>query len=315
MGKEYSFGLYIVAVIHLKYNNISGYFNKYDQERTALRMKIITLIENQGPEELVKEHGLSFFIEYNGKKYLLDSGSTPAFMENALALGVDLRAVDKAILSHAHYDHAGGFDAFLSYNTRASLYIRSGSSENCFRMTRNGEKYIGIQAGFLDKWKERIQFVEGDYCLDEGVYLIPHKKDGRKERGERAHMFLRTPGGEVTDTFEHEQSLVFVTEKGLVIFNSCSHAGIIEIVQEVKETLKGQRVYAVFGGFHLMKGSPDKLAYTKEETEALGTCLMNEHISYVYTGHCSGTLGYSILKEVMGDQIHYLHTGKTVNLC
>ena len=235
-------------------------------------------------------------------------------MDNARTLGVDLRKVDKAILSHAHYDHAGGFDAFLTYNTSADLYLRAGTQENCFRMTRDGEKYIGIQAGFLEKWKARIRFAEGDYCLDEGVYLIPHKKDGRKERGERARMFCRMPDGEVTDTFDHEQSLVFVTEKGLVIFNSCSHAGILEIVQEVKETFKGQDIYAVFGGFHLMKGTPDKLAYTKEETEALGICLLNEHISYVYTGHCSGTLGYSILKNVMGERIHYLYTGRTVEI-
>lgn len=53
------------------------------------------------------------------------------------------------------------------------------------------------------------------------------------------------------DDFSHEQSLVFSTPKGLVIFNSCCHGGADNIVREVADTFPGQPISAIVGGFHL----------------------------------------------------------------
>ena len=68
----------------------------------------------------------------------------------------------------------------------------------------------------------------------------------------------------IADDFAHEQSVVFETGKGLVIFNSCSHGGIVNIVREVQMALGGQKVYAVVGGFHMMKlsGMDTPVSYT-----------------------------------------------------
>ena len=38
-------------------------------------MKVIVLIENTSKCSLCAEHGLSVYIEYNGMKYLLDTGA------------------------------------------------------------------------------------------------------------------------------------------------------------------------------------------------------------------------------------------------
>ena len=46
-------------------------------------MKIQILIENTTKSDLIPEHGLSFFIEYNDKKILLDAGTTSAFINNS----------------------------------------------------------------------------------------------------------------------------------------------------------------------------------------------------------------------------------------
>ena len=53
---------------------------------------------------------------------LLDSGASPLFIQNAAALGIDLSRVNLAVLSHAHYDHANGFEAFWS-NMRIGLNV------------------------------------------------------------------------------------------------------------------------------------------------------------------------------------------------
>ena len=50
-------------------------------------MRITVLIENSAPEGLVAEHGLSFYLEYRGGRYLLDAGESGAFLLNAQRLG------------------------------------------------------------------------------------------------------------------------------------------------------------------------------------------------------------------------------------
>ena len=64
-------------------------------------MKIVTLAENTAcREDLTAEHGLSLYIETGAYKILFDMGQTDAFAKNAQVLGIDLSAVDFAVLSH-----------------------------------------------------------------------------------------------------------------------------------------------------------------------------------------------------------------------
>lgn len=87
-------------------------------------LRITVLMENTAREGLEAEHGLSFFLEYRGRCFLLDAGSSGRFADNAQKLGVDLDGVELAALSHGHYDHADGLRAFFALNDRAPVYIR-----------------------------------------------------------------------------------------------------------------------------------------------------------------------------------------------
>lgn len=49
---------------------------------------------------------MSLYIEYKGKKILLDFGRTGAFADNARHLGIVLNSIDFAIISHAYIDHS-----------------------------------------------------------------------------------------------------------------------------------------------------------------------------------------------------------------
>ena len=83
-------------------------------------MRIINLIENtEGKSECTYEHGLSFYIETENHKALLDLGQTDSSLKNAEMLGVDLKAIDTVVLSHGHYDHSGGMMAFAGMNMAA----------------------------------------------------------------------------------------------------------------------------------------------------------------------------------------------------
>ena len=97
-------------------------------------------------------------------------------------------------------------------------------------------KYNGIQPGILTNHADRIEYAEGDYKLLDGVYLIPHKTVGLEKIAKKVDLYIKDNGKMFPDDFAHEQSLVFDTPKGLVIFNSCSHGGPDNIITEVLAT-------------------------------------------------------------------------------
>ena len=86
-------------------------------------MKVTVLVENTAPQDsaLTPEHGLSLYIQYREHRILLDAGASQAFAHNAQALGIDLKQVDLAVLSHGHYDHVGSAKA-LQAEWNAKLY-------------------------------------------------------------------------------------------------------------------------------------------------------------------------------------------------
>ena len=87
-------------------------------------MKITALLENTSErEDMLTEHGLSLYIETQNHTILFDMGQSGLFAKNAAVLGIDLGAVDIAVLSHGHYDHGGGLAVFLEINKTAPVWI------------------------------------------------------------------------------------------------------------------------------------------------------------------------------------------------
>ncbi len=256
-------------------------------------MKITVLSDNIAPSDssLKGEWGLSFHIEESGKIYLLDTGASSLFSKNAEKLGIDLSAVDVGILSHAHYDHSDGMGKFFSINKDARFYISSRCEEACYGKRFIFSKYIGIKKGLTEKYKDRIVRVKGSCKVSEGVHLICHTSDNLELIGKKAGLYKKTNKKLVSDDFDHEQSLVFETEKGLVIFNSCSHAGPESILSEVSSAFRGKSIYAYFGGLHLYKSS-------EEEIRRMAQVLKSSSLQLIVTGHCTGDKAYKILKEV-----------------
>lgn len=270
-------------------------------------MRITTLIENTAPEGLIAEWGLSLYIECGGKRVLLDAGTTSAFADNAKKLGVDLSKVDFAVLSHAHYDHSGGLDAFCDLNSDAPIYIRSSVRENCYSQAEDMRKYIGVQRGLLKKRADRFVRVDGDHVVSPGIVLVPHKQADMRDRGRRAKMCVRKWWFYRPDDFSHEHSLVFDLPSGLVIFNSCSHGGVDAILDEVARTFPGKPIRAMIGGFHLFR-------MTDRQVHGLAQRLKKAGAPHLYTGHCTGERAVEILSETMPGRVHKLETGLVFEL-
>lgn len=260
------------------------------------------VIDNKACNGLKGEWGLSIVVDYKGKKILVDAGASDLFIDNMAKLNIDIRDIDYAMLSHAHFDHANGIPAFFKKNDKAKFYIRETTKDNCYAKRLFFYKYIGIPKRMMDEYADRIEVVSGDYKLMDGVYLLPHKTANLENIGKKEKMYLKTDNGYVFDNFAHEQSLVVDTDKGLVIINSCSHGGAVNIINEVKNTFKDKHIYGIIGGFHL---------YNKKDAEVLevAECIKNTGIEFVCTGHCTEERAYNILKGVLKDKLIQLHSG------
>lgn len=250
-------------------------------------MKAIVLVENTASLSLPGEHGLSLYIEHRNRRILLDAGQSDLFARNARALGVDLNTVDTAVLSHGHFDHANGFDAFLDAVPEVCVHARPAA----FLPQYHGEEYIGLKESLRTACARRFALSAGPEDLGDGIFLIP-------------------------DSVEHEQSLVLATDAGLVVFNSCSHAGAGHIAADICRQFPGEKIAAYIGGFHLMgKTGPDSLGVEPGIVKNLAAWLLEElGVGAIYTGHCTGAPAFALLQEAGGDRVMPLHTGSIISL-
>lgn len=281
-------------------------------------MKVTVLIENTAPEGsgLAYEAGLSLYIEYNGRKILLDAGVSGDFAANAEKLGVDLKEVELGVLSHGHFDHADGLRSLFPINDRVQILLRPGAEGPYFSLGREVPYFIGIHREVWNDYRDRFRFVDGIHSLGEGMWLLPDGEVDPEFTGRAKDLvYKRGEDDFLPDDFRHEQSLVFETERGLAVFNSCSHSGIVNIVRGVQKMLPGKKVYAVVGGFHMFgKKTPSGMNCSEEYVYKVADALKELGVEEVYTGHCTGLPALALLKERFGEGCRGLTTGMRFEL-
>ncbi len=281
-------------------------------------MKVQILIENTTNSSLIAEHGLSIFIEYNDKKILLDAGTTSAFMDNAEKMNADISKADFCVLSHGHYDHSGGFAEYLRQNPSKKIYAMKTIIDDYYSASGGSIHPIGVPKEVYPTYKENFVLLDEATKLAEGIYAIPHKNCSELECiGVKAKLYKRIEGEYTPDDFSHELSLVFDTEEGLVIFNSCSHSGIMNIIEEVKDYFGlDKKVRAFIGGLHMKGKSGDKeiCTFSEDEIQIIVNYLKENNVEKLYTGHCTGMAGYELIKKHMGENIVYISTGNEIIL-
>ena len=254
-------------------------------------MKLVTLMENTTAcDNLRCEHGLSLYLETGNHKILFDAGQSSAFAENAEKLGVDLREVDFAVLSHGHYDHGGGLEEFLKINNTAPVYI----SSHAFEPHYSANGYIGLDLQL--QGKEQLRSVAEETALAEGITLYQLEV----VPADTAGLEMEEQGQRKPDDFRHEQYLLVEEGGKRILISGCSHKGILQIMEAFRPDI-------LVGGFHFMK-------ITEEAKLAEAAKKLLEYDTVYYTGHCTGLTQYAYLKSVMGDQLHYIAAGTIVAL-
>ena len=275
-------------------------------------MKIVTLLENTACDAgLCAAHGLSLYIETPKHKILFDMGPDGRFIGNAQKLGVDLSAVDVAVLSHGHFDHGGGLRAFSEVNSRADILIHTDAFGN-FYAVRPGKEpaYIGLDP---ELWELESRVIPtADFVkLDDELTLFSDEPEVFPALAASAKLHVETPEGLRPDPFTHEQNLLVTAWGKSVLFAGCAHRGIVNILAGARERL-GRLPDAVFGGFHFFELDPadPESARLIDDT---GKALLEGETVY-YTGHCTGEYACERLHAILGDRLRRMTGGGIVEI-
>ena len=262
-------------------------------------MKLYVLMENTAcTADFQNEHGLSLYIETNHHKLLFDMGPDDKFLENAKLLGVDINAVDVAVVSHGHDDHGGGLQAFLSTNTSALVYV----SQYVFGdyMAENG--YIGLNKMLRNH--PRLRFVTDELIIDDELALYSCNGLSRPYKMGTYGLQAVHDGVMQDDDFRHEQYLLIHDAGRRILISGCSHKGVLNIMKWLKPDI-------LVGGFHFMKVDPQgSQQYVLDEA----TQVLGKYKTDYYTCHCTGTAQYDYMKKQMGQSLHYLSSGQVIEL-
>ena len=273
-------------------------------------MRIVTLMEDTAcAPGFVCEHGLSFYIEANGKKLLFDMGQTDLFLRNAQTLGARLDEVDTAFVSHGHYDHGGGLAAFLEVNRRAPVYLHRQAFEPHFSQKPDGIKPIGMDPALAESG--RLILTDGVTQVDQNLTLFSDiTGQDCKPLGNRT-LFERENGQYIPDRFVHEQSLILREGDKIALFTGCAHRGVVNICARAKEII-GRDPDFVIGGMHLFSPSTGK-SEPDENIRAVAARLAETGSRY-YTCHCTGQHAFAVLRETLGERISFLAAGSVIEL-
>lgn len=265
-------------------------------------MQLTILIDNSPSveRELCCEHGLSMHFTYNGKSFLVDTGATSLFAENAYALGIDIAAVDYLILSHAHADHTGGLRTFLEMNSKAKVYLSQNILGNSYYSTRRGAKRdISPDHSLFEQYSERFVPVCGNILLCEGVSIISDIKSTYKRPAANATLLKN----DAPDDFSHEIFLTVGTASGKVILSPCSHMGTMNIIDSVDG-----RISHFVGGLHLLD-SDERFSFESEEELFAIAATFKEKGILLHTGHCTGGCAKKIFSQVLDSLYSEFYAG------
>lgn len=246
-----------------------------------MKIKLRVLVEDKNfNSALENEHGLSIFVESNSSKFLFDCGNTEIAWRNAIKLGVDLTEINFVVISHAHYDHAGGFPSLLKYVTPKILY--TGKDFWIEKFSRADDKFLYKGAGFTEKnlkdWKVEQKICHDVLKIDDKIFLVGNF--ARRFDFEKIPTKFVRGENKLPDTFSDEICMVIRGNDGLNIIVGCSHVGILNIVSTIAERFN-EKIFRVIGGIHLLNADDERINKTLSELKNFG-------VQDFKLCHCSG---------------------------
>ncbi len=255
-------------------------------------LRITVLAENTvRAANLLAEHGLAFWIEADGHRILFDTGQGRVLQHNAGQLDVPLDTAESVVISHGHFDHTGGLEAVVNSDWRIPVYLHPAAMDPKYaRRSAPPHRRIGVPDSskqILQRQSEHLVWTGKPTQLTAGVHVtgeIPRRNEFEDTGGP----FFRDQSCTDADPLLDDQALYIETSAGTVVVLGCAHSGVVNTLDYIAELTGRDQVYAVLGGMHLLRATPQRL-------EATVAALKQYGVQKVGPAHCTGMRAASYL--------------------
>ncbi|KAG0335060.1 hypothetical protein BG004_000156 [Podila humilis] len=296
-------------------------------------------------------HGLSILVtgikDSVEHRVLFDTGPHSAiFLDNARRLEIEFEKIEVIVLSHWHIDHSGGMLAAVekckeAYDAKQQQQPHAQKKQVLVdlhpdRPDQRGARlkhgatdgstsaeYVAWDADptpdALERAGSKVVLNDKSHTICNGFFgvsgVIPRLTT--YETGIPNHVRWSNAKGQwqsEPEIMDERYMVANVKGKGLVVLTGCSHAGVINVCQDVErvfaqgeekkeEKREASKIFFVLGGFHLAGGSVE--VRIKETVRDMA--IINP--KYMAPGHCSGWRAKSALEQEMPGQVVSLGVG------
>ncbi len=270
-------------------------------------MKLTILVEDKKMDGFKTEHGLCIHIEDGDNTFLLDTGASGKFIRNAEQLGIDIAKVKAVFISHNHYDHIGGLNAFFKVNKTAKVYMKAEAKERTYAREWFGVIPVDGRPRVIKKNSKRFVLVQDHLSVD-GIDLMSDTRNDKQYFCQDDRLLVKAGERYVLDEFLHEMFVAIKSQGKVHVLSPCSHRGIVNILGTVKDVF-GLPIGTVIGGFHMSKNGGRDMNCSESYLLDVAERLKDFGAERVYTGHCTGLYAFGRLCSQQSGGVAYAKTG------
>lgn len=267
-------------------------------------------------------HGFSALltatVDGNRRTLLFDAGPAAAtFQRNTDILGVDFASIEAVVLSHGHWDHAGGLIAAVESIARSrsskgfTCYVHPGMFRQRATKRPDGQLYVNELVPDPDRLAAagaKVINTRAPQSVADGAFYVSGEipRVTSYEAGVPNHL-TRSPDGtswEPDPLIMDERFIsVNVKGKGQFVFSACSHAGLINVLTHARSVFPSVPLYGAMGGLHLSGINERVIPQTVADLKRFG-------LKMLAPGHCTGWRALSQMAREFGNELVPSAVGK-----